>query len=400
MPAHEVEDARDGRSAQSWQAEVPRVSGVEPSAGADYTVRTPYPSLRAPRAGFARVRPVPSRIVSRRCLVNSSQPPARLAPFQRLAVVALATSLVLIALGGAVRATESGLACPTWPGCFYAGDFVPALQMNVWLEHSHRLVAGVVGLQIAALLIWAIARYRHRRPILAAAVVAAVAVNVQAALGALVVLRLLQAELVTAHLGMAMVVVACLAYLVVYATTEGEERAPRGSRRTRLAAISAGVAALCFVQIVVGGHVTGINAGLVYTDFPLMGGSIFPPITTEREAFHVAHRLLAYLLTGAVVLLCAEAARYKRELVAADLWDDRQRWVVKLPMWAATLVLVQIGLGIANLHNAASFLTVIPHLAVASWIWTTLVLGTLLALRRAPVVAPQDAVAEPQAVSA
>jgi cytochrome c oxidase assembly protein subunit 15 len=325
--------------------------------------------------------------------VKSSHAPSGLVPFQRLAVVALVTSLVLVALGGAVRATDSGLACPTWPGCFYAGDFVPALQLNVWLEHSHRLVAGAVGLMIAALLVWAIVRYRHRRAILVVTVVAAVAVNVQAALGALVVLRLLQAELVTAHLGMAMLVVACLVYLVVHAGTADEPRPPRGAPHRRFAVVAAAVAALCFVQILVGGHVTGINAGLVYTDFPLMGGALFPPVATEREAFHVAHRLLAYVLTGAIVVLCAEAVRHRRVLSSSGLWDDRQRWLVKLPMWAATLVLVQIALGVANLQNGASFLTVIPHLAVASWIWTTLVFTTLLALRRAPAVRPAPAVA-------
>jgi heme A synthase len=65
---------------------------------------------------------------------------------------------------------------------------------------------------------------------------------------------------------------------------------------------------------------------------------------------------------------------------------------VKLPMWAATLVVLQIALGVANLFNGADFLTVIPHLAVASWIWTTLVFLVFLAYRRAPVAiaAPGD----------
>jgi heme a synthase len=309
--------------------------------------------------------------------------PRRLAGFQRLSVVTLVTTLVLVALGGAVRATDSGLACPTWPGCFSAGDFVPALQLNVWLEHSHRLVAGVVGLQIAALLIWAIARFRHRRSILWSTVVAAVAVNVQAALGALVVWRLLRAELVTAHLGMAMLIIGCLTFLVVRATTAAEPR-PTGPRDLRLARLAAGVAALCYVQILVGGHVTGINAGLAFTDFPLMGGAIFPEITSEREAFHVAHRLLAYALAAAVVVLVARSRRYRRAAIEAGRWDDGQRWLVRLPLLAAGLVALQIGIGVANLFNGASFLTVIPHLAVASWIWTALAFTTVLAYRRAP----------------
>jgi heme a synthase len=319
-------------------------------------------------------------------VVEPSARSSRLAPFQRLAVVTLVSTLVLVALGGAVRATDSGLACPTWPGCFTAGDFVPALQLNVWLEHSHRLLAGVVGLQIAALLIWAIARYRSRRAILWATVAAAVAVNVQATLGALVVWRLLRAELVTAHLGMAMLIIGCLVFLVVRASTVADA-VTTGARDLRLARLSLGVTGLCFVQILIGGHVTGINAGLAFTDFPLMGGAIFPPITTEAEAFHVAHRLVAYLLTAAVVVLCVRAVRYRRELEAAGTWSPEQRWLVRLPMWAAALVVVQVALGVANLMNATSFVTVIPHLAVASWIWTVLAFATALAYRRAPAAA-------------
>jgi cytochrome c oxidase assembly protein subunit 15 len=311
--------------------------------------------------------------------------PTRLAGFQQLAVVTLGSTLALVALGGAVRATDSGLACTTWPGCFSAGDFVPALQLNVWLEHSHRLLAGVVGLQIAALLIWAIARYRRRRAILGATIVAAVAVNVQATLGALVVWRLLRAELVTAHLGMAMLILGCLVFLVVRATTAEEPAVPAEQRDLRFARLTAVVAALCFVQILIGGHVTGINAGLVFTDFPLMGGALFPPITSEQEAFHVAHRLVAYLLAGTVGYLCARAVAHKRALVEAGAWTPGHRWLVRLPMWAATLVVLQIGIGVANLHNGASFLTVIPHLAVASWIWTVLAFLTVLAHRRAPL---------------
>lgn len=301
--------------------------------------------------------------------------------FARLAVFTTGLTLALVALGGAVRATDSGLACPDWPRCF--GAWIPPADLHIWLEHSHRLLAGVVGLLILALTIWAVARFRHRPSVLWASVAALVLVNVQAALGALVVWRLLRAQLVTAHLGMAMAVVACLVYLAVNASLP--PTGPQPERRDRrFARATSAVAALCFLQILVGGHVTGIGAGLVYTDFPLMGGAVLPAVATEREAFHVAHRVLAYLLAGGVVFLCAAALSHRRELRAAGAWTRAHRWLVNLPLWASALVVVQIGLGVANLANRASFLTVIPHLAVASWIWATLILLTILAYRLAP----------------
>ena len=52
-------------------------------------------------------------------------------------------------LGALVRAHEAGLACPDWPLCF--GEFVPAFDLRVGFEYSHRVLAGSVSLLFAAL---------------------------------------------------------------------------------------------------------------------------------------------------------------------------------------------------------------------------------------------------------
>lgn len=300
----------------------------------------------------------------------------------RLAVIATVTTLALIALGGAVRATDSGLACPTWPGCFTAGDFVPPADLHVWLEHTHRLVAGVVGVEIAALAVWTVTRYRARRDLVWPAVSAAVLVVVQALLGAAVVWLQLRAELVTTHLGMAMVVLACL--IVVSVQSAGGPRPlSRGPART-YAWTATAVALLALAQILVGGHVTGVGAGLAYGwgSFPVLDGTLVDAAgLTHREAFHVLHRALAYLLAVAVGILATRSVRWGRQLAAGRGSRPADRWRVKLPVWAATLVVLQIGIGFANLVSELSFLTVIPHLTVASWIWAVLVTATLLAWR-------------------
>ena len=290
---------------------------------------------------------------------------------QRLAIVTVVVSLLLVAVGGAVRATDSGLACPTWPGCFSAGDFLPPPGLNVWLEHSHRLVAGVVGLLVAAQLVWALLRFRHARGIVWPAFVAAVAVVVQAGLGALVVMNLLRAELVTAHLGMAMLVVACLLLVAVNAAPADAARdGDRGFART-----AAAVSGVTLLQILVGGQVTGTAAGLAFVGpgFPFLGIVSFAPVDSPPAAYNIAHRVLAVAVAAAVMMLVARARR-----------SGQTGWVLRLPRIAAWLVVFQILLGVANLATSLSFLTVIPHLAVASWIWATLVLTTLLAYRRLP----------------
>ncbi len=296
--------------------------------------------------------------------------------FSRLAVATAAASLVLVTLGGVVRATDSGLACPTWPGCFSAGDFVPAADLQVWLEHSHRLLAGVVALMIAAQLVWALARYRHHPAILWPVVGAAVAVNVQALLGAIVVWNLLRAELVTAHLGLAMAIVGLLLFVAV----ESVPTTTSASGSAHIAPVALGVSALCYVQVLVGGHVSGVGSGLAFAGDPLLGVASLGPIDGEGEFFNVVHRVLAVALVIAIGVLVRRARQ-------AGVGG----WLARLPHLAAGLVALEALIGVGNLWSGLSFLTVIPHLAVASWIWALLVLTTVLAYRAAgsgPVVQP------------
>lgn len=296
-------------------------------------------------------------------------PSPRLPGLSRLAVLTAAVALAVVALGGVVRATDNGLACPTWPGCFSGGDFIPRADVGVWLEHSHRLLAGGLALLIAGALLWALLRHRDRRGIVWALAAAAAAVLVQAALGAAVVLFQLRAELVTAHLGMGMAVVALLVVVAVEAA-QGPAPAP-ALRDRRLLRTSLGVAGLTYVQILVGGHVTGVGAGLVYADSSFLGIATFAPIARESQLFNAAHRVLAVALVVAIGVLVSRTVR-----------SGATGWLARLAHVASALVVLQVLLGVANLWSGLSPLSVIPHLAVASWIWAVLVLHAALAARR------------------
>ncbi|MGH8929778.1 MAG: COX15/CtaA family protein [Egibacteraceae bacterium] len=293
------------------------------------------------------------------------------APFRRLTIATVVASLVLAGIGGAVRATDSGLACPTWPGCFSAGDFVPPADLAVWLEHTHRLVAGIVALMIAGQLVWVLARFRHRPEIVWLAVLAAVLVIVQALLGAVVVLLQLRAELVTAHLGLAMALVGVLLFLAVAS-------AGRLSRPAGLGTTAWIVAGITYLQILAGGHTSGVGSGLAYVDQPLLGVFAVGPISGEAAAFNVLHRGLAVVVLAGVMVLAARARR-----------AGAAGWLARLPRIATWLVALQIALGVANLASGLSFVFVIPHLMVASWLWAVLVLEALLA-SRLPAPAPDE----------
>lgn len=129
--------------------------------------------------------------------------------------LAIAT-LLLMAVGSATRVMNAGLACPDWPLCY--GQLLPSQQMNrqVFLEWFHRLDAALIGLSTLALvgLSW---WFRRELPswLPGASLLALGLILVQGILGGLTVTELLRFDIVTAHLGTAMLFLSTLIAIAV-----------------------------------------------------------------------------------------------------------------------------------------------------------------------------------------
>jgi protoheme IX farnesyltransferase len=295
------------------------------------------------------------------------------ARFRRLAVTTIAATFVLIAVGGLVRATDSGLGCPDWPRCF--GRLVPPAELHAWIEHSHRLVASVV-MVLVALLVVAAWRTGQDKVVRRAAVAALVLVLAQALIGAFVVWWKLRADSVTLHLATALALVALLVWIGFRARHGPGDPARRAVQDRRFVRLAATTAGLLYLQMLVGSTVTGHQAGLAY---PLE--TLWPDLGPSVARIQLAHRTLAVVVGTLIVVTWVVARRTQRA----------HPTVTRLAGYATGLVAVQIGLGVANVANRLSALTVVPHLAVGALLWGTMVALVLHAGRFAGTPEPDPA---------
>jgi len=281
--------------------------------------------------------------------------------FQRLAVATVVTTFGLVAIGVAVRATDSGLACPTWPGCF-EGRFLPdiASDWHVWLEWSHRTVAAIIGLLIIAMAVVALVDHRNRRSILWPSFAAVALVGFQAWLGRETVRLGNTGESVTAHLAAAMALVGLLVYLLVRANYPARIAGRGGDQR--FTALAAFAAAAVFIVMLFGSNVTALDAALVFPDWPLMNGSLVPPLAGDVASAHILHRWVAGVVLLPVVLVAVAARRM-----------GAVRWLVSLAGAAAALYAIQVVVGGLQVLSGLAPWSQTLHVALGSLIWGALI---------------------------
>jgi len=281
---------------------------------------------------------------------------------KRLATLALVTSVstyLLIVLGGLVRATGAGLACPDWPLCH--GRLIPPLEGLILVEYSHRLVASAVGLLTLALVVTA---WRARRLVIHA-LTALVLVGVQVVLGGLTVRTELSEWLVVAHLGTAMLFFATLIGLTLRAWTA---ELPAGRSRVRpLAWITL---AATFGLVLIGGYVSATAAGIACPDWPLCYGQVLPA-ATGGVAVQMTHRFAAALV--GVLILGTAITTYRS--------DRRREDLQALSAVAVGLLVLQVLLGALNVEYRLAPGVTTSHLATAAALFAALVMLAVLSGR-------------------
>ncbi len=244
-------------------------------------------------------------------LMERSQPQERI---RRLVWKLCLATLVLMAIGSATRVMNAGLACPDWPQCF--GTLVPIEQMNfqVFLEWFHRLDAALIGIGAIALTVvtWWNRKFLPKW-LPWASTFALFLIVFQGVLGGLTVTELLRFDIVTAHLGTALLFFTTL-LVIGTALTPYQGTGNVG----KLPWLSLIAAILVYMQSILGAlvgsrwalHQCLAGQELCNLMYSHIGGVVPPTLATlavvflswRTPALHPALRRLANMAGGLLVL--------------------------------------------------------------------------------------------------
>jgi cytochrome c oxidase assembly protein subunit 15 len=311
--------------------------------------------------------------------------------------------LAMVVVGGSTRLTGSGLSITEWKPvtgavpplsesrweaefaryraipqyqAINAGMTLAAFKGIYWWEWTHRFLGRLVGVVFfVPFVVFAIRRQIPRRLLLRLAGIFVLG-GLQGLVGWWMVASGLTHRVYVAperlmiHLGLAFALLGALVWTALDAWA-GWARHTLPSPWGRLAL---GLVGLIFFQVLLGALVAGNHAGLVYNDWPLMNGRVFPAdyagqglwatLAHNQAAVQLHHRLVAYLLTLAAIVLGVAAWR--------SSYLARDAKVLALAVTAA--VLFQAVLGVITL------ITVVPvALGVAHQVMAAVTLGLAVA---------------------
>ncbi|WP_395543508.1 heme A synthase [Neotabrizicola sp. sgz301269] len=223
----------------------------------------------------------------------------------------------MIVVGGLTRLTESGLSITEWKPVTgvvpplseadWAFEFdkykatpqfalvnssmtVEEFKSIFWWEWAHRLLGRAVGLVWGLGFVWFLARRQIPPGWSGRLLGVGLLGGAQGAVGWLMVKSGLVGQMVSVasymlafHLGIAFVILGLLAwYAMLLGRSEASLMTARRGREAKLFSLSTGLMHFAFLQILLGALVAGLDAGLAFPNWPLMGEGFFPP-----DAFYV-----------------------------------------------------------------------------------------------------------------
>jgi cytochrome c oxidase assembly protein subunit 15 len=285
----------------------------------------------------------------------------------------VACTFLLIAAGGMVTSTNSGLAVPDWPTTYGHNMFTfPAGKMvgGIFYEHGHRLIASGVGFLTIGLAIW-LWRTDARGWMRRLGAIALAAVILQGILGGLTVRYFLPAPISIGHAGLAQLFFCLTVSLALFTSRSWLSPATAAMDDARLRRRMVVLTALVYAQILLGATMRHLGAGLAIPDFPLSFGHVLPPAWSPQIALHFAHRAGALVVT--IVAL----------MNAGYIWTRHGgRSELTRPLWLLiAAIALQVALGAAVVLSGKQPVINTLHVATGAAVLATSLFITLRTFR-------------------
>lgn len=271
-------------------------------------------------------------------------------------------NLYLVLLQGAL-VTNSGSAdgCgESWPLCH--GTFMPEWDYEAIIEFSHRAVAGLAGLVVIALAIWAWRALPGRRLVQWLGGLSVFSIIFQGLLGAAAVVWPQPKAVLALHFGISLVcfsAVLLLAVLIFREDRKAGRSAPPVAGTVRWWVW--GTAIVTYGVVYLGALVRHLRASLACFGWPLCNGELIPTLTGPVAA-SFAHRL------GAVLCLVLVVLMFRAIRQGAPERKDMQR----VAAWTLVLLVAQILEGALLSLGYLNLLTQMLHSAIITGFWGVL----------------------------
>jgi cytochrome c oxidase assembly protein subunit 15 len=275
-------------------------------------------------------------------------------------------TVLLIAAGGMVTSTGSGLSVPDWPTTYGWNMFT--FPLSKWVggiryEHTHRLVASTVGFLTIILAFWTW-RVETRRWVRTLGFLCLGAVVLQGLLGGLTVLLRLPPAVSIGHAGLAQIFF-CLTLTLAVVTSPGWRAPITPVADPMLRRLTTATTAAIYIQIILGATMRHTDAGMAIPTFPLAFGHLVPPVWTPQIAIHYAHRFGALIVSVAILATAGHVFYHHRD----------RRGLVAPATLLLSLTCSQVVLGALVVLSAMNPLINTTHVVNGA-----LVLGTSLVL--------------------
>ncbi len=310
----------------------------------------------------------------------------------RWLMICLALVVLMVALGGVTRLTESGLSIVEWK--LVSGTLPPLneadwqaefaeyktspqfLKVNAsftiddfkkifWLEYLHRLLGRIIGFAVVLPFAYFAARGAFTKPLGNRLLVITCLIAAQGTVGWVMVASGLKDQPRVEPIKLAAHLLLAFTVFTVMLWTRWQTRGtPRFSASRRMAIAVRVFLALVIGQIFFGALVAGLRAGLSYNTYPLMDGALIPSGLHLMNPWWLNH--LESVLTvqfqhriGALLVI-----GYAAWLILT-YYRQAQPVLQRAMQWLIMVMIIQFALGVATLLSGVNIALASAHQLLA-----------------------------------